>query len=139
MSMIVYFLFLFFFKQKTAYEMRISDWSSDVCSSDLPARVRGERRPPPRRAAATCRPGSSHGSADRRPAPWCEPTPRPLPRRRRPIPVLSWGHLLRFDPAEIESWLNAGRVSVEGSPVSALGPRPRVVEPQAHQGRSGHP
>src|SRR3546814_10328626 len=29
--------FLFFFKQKTAYEMRISDWSSDVCSSDLEA------------------------------------------------------------------------------------------------------
>src|SRR3546814_12687431 len=29
--------FLFFFKQKTAYEMRISDWSSDVCSSDLKA------------------------------------------------------------------------------------------------------
>src|SRR3546814_10593750 len=28
-------LYLFFFKQKTAYEMRISDWSSDVCSSDL--------------------------------------------------------------------------------------------------------
>src|SRR3546814_3709649 len=28
----------FFFKQKTAYEMRISDWSSDVCSSDLMAR-----------------------------------------------------------------------------------------------------
>src|SRR3546814_3831004 len=29
-------LCFFFFKQKTAYEMRISDWSSDVCSSDLP-------------------------------------------------------------------------------------------------------
>src|SRR3546814_19640247 len=28
-------LFFFFFKQKTAYELRISDWSSDVCSSDL--------------------------------------------------------------------------------------------------------
>src|SRR3546814_7015690 len=28
-------VFIFFFKQKTAYEMRISDWSSDVCSSDL--------------------------------------------------------------------------------------------------------
>src|SRR3546814_12026435 len=28
-------LFIFFVKQKTAYEMRISDWSSDVCSSDL--------------------------------------------------------------------------------------------------------
>src|SRR3546814_4811876 len=29
-------IIFFFFKQKTAYEMRISDWSSDVCSSDLP-------------------------------------------------------------------------------------------------------
>src|SRR3546814_1143939 len=28
-------MLFFFFKQKTAYEMRISDWSSDVCSSDL--------------------------------------------------------------------------------------------------------
>src|SRR3546814_2544735 len=33
-SMYVIFI-IFFFKQKTAYEMRISDWSSDVCSSDL--------------------------------------------------------------------------------------------------------
>src|SRR3546814_129692 len=31
----LYFVLFFFFKQKTAYEMRISDWSSDVCSSDL--------------------------------------------------------------------------------------------------------
>src|SRR3546814_10533532 len=30
-----FFCIFFFFKQKTAYEMRISDWSSDVCSSDL--------------------------------------------------------------------------------------------------------
>src|SRR3546814_5723019 len=34
--MLLCFIFFFFFKQKTAYEMRISDWSSDVCSSDLP-------------------------------------------------------------------------------------------------------
>src|SRR3546814_7531915 len=33
------FIVFFFFKQKTAYEMRISDWSSDVCSSDLLART----------------------------------------------------------------------------------------------------
>src|SRR3546814_3224471 len=33
------FLFLCFFKQKTAYEVRISDWSSDVCSSDLAAEI----------------------------------------------------------------------------------------------------
>src|SRR3546814_4336970 len=32
---------VFFFKQKTAYEMRISDWSSDVCSSDLSADLVG--------------------------------------------------------------------------------------------------
>src|SRR3546814_10046380 len=44
-------LLVFFFKQKTAYELRISDWSSDVCSSDLsrsrcaaPARDGGPRR-----------------------------------------------------------------------------------------------
>src|SRR3546814_5544787 len=36
--MIWLFVFVFFVKQKTAYEMRISDWSSDVCSSDLLAR-----------------------------------------------------------------------------------------------------
>src|SRR3546814_19410744 len=34
---------VFFFKQKTAYEMRISDWSSDVCSSDLKQRSRRGR------------------------------------------------------------------------------------------------
>src|SRR3546814_11053627 len=34
---------VFFFKQKTAYELRISDWSSDVCSSDLLAADLGER------------------------------------------------------------------------------------------------
>src|SRR3546814_10716874 len=35
MYLFLMILFFFFFKQKTAYEMRISDWSSDVCSSDL--------------------------------------------------------------------------------------------------------
>src|SRR3546814_2938698 len=41
----------FFFKQKTAYEMRISDWSSDVCSSDLAAIGTAPplQRPPPSR------------------------------------------------------------------------------------------
>src|SRR3546814_8255522 len=37
-------LCFFFFKQKTAYEMRISDWSSDVCSSDLEHRAQIARR-----------------------------------------------------------------------------------------------
>src|SRR3546814_5335757 len=46
---------VFFFKQKTAYEMRISDWSSDVCSSDLRevgiGGVHPERRPSDRALA----------------------------------------------------------------------------------------
>src|SRR3546814_13923593 len=45
---------VFFFKQKAAYEMRISDWSSDVCSSDLRAVPRaptGRGAPGPRRDA----------------------------------------------------------------------------------------
>src|SRR3546814_3996388 len=37
--------YFFFFKQKTAYEMRISDWSSDVCSSDLPRRIERVEHP----------------------------------------------------------------------------------------------
>src|SRR3546814_7632178 len=53
----VYMCF-FFFKQKTAYEMRISDWSSDVCSSDL-RRVQGvaastEGGPAPARGLSAC-------------------------------------------------------------------------------------
>src|SRR3546814_13602130 len=68
----------FFFKQKTAYEMRISDWSSDVCSSDLHVRChsrhpdrRGRHRPRDRRCDAR-RPRRPEGALrmgppDRRP------------------------------------------------------------------------
>src|SRR3546814_3197783 len=51
-DIIVFSFFVFFFKQKTAYEMRISDWSSDVCSSDLESVVGRELNIPrgPRRA-----------------------------------------------------------------------------------------
>src|SRR3546814_652087 len=62
-SLFVSFLF-FFFKQKTAYEMRISDWSSDVCSSDLSARVRWPSFP--------SRPSSSRSAS------------KPVFRKRRP-------------------------------------------------------
>src|SRR3546814_16796939 len=53
----------FFFKQKTAYEMRISDWSSDVCSSDLPAARRG----PPGSASAHRSPDPAADDRLRRP------------------------------------------------------------------------
>src|SRR3546814_12365773 len=48
--------FVFFFKQKTAYEMRISDWSSDVCSSDLPPHPGFHRRGPCRGRSGWTRP-----------------------------------------------------------------------------------
>src|SRR3546814_7565741 len=60
-SIVCFCVYFFFFKQKTAYEMRISDWSSDVCSSDL-------RVPPPR--------GRNFPAA--------QATPRPDRRRRGP-------------------------------------------------------
>src|SRR3546814_16896249 len=41
----LFYACIFFFKQKTAYEMRISDWSSDVCSSDLADRAAGTLKP----------------------------------------------------------------------------------------------
>src|SRR3546814_9707424 len=69
----------FFFKQKTAYEMRISDWSSDVCSSDLTrggdrARTGAQYPAPPRtarrrrsrsRAGEAIRPQRAHVQANR--------------------------------------------------------------------------
>src|SRR3546814_3601024 len=59
MSLVLLHYLFFFFKQKTAYEMRISDWSSDVCSSDL---------------ASTCLP--------RPPCPRCSGSEPPVPDRR---------------------------------------------------------
>src|SRR3546814_4340637 len=46
----------FFFKQKTAYERRISDWSSDVCSSDLDGGRAARHRSVPRRAHCSANP-----------------------------------------------------------------------------------
>src|SRR3546814_3657515 len=58
---------IFFFKQKTAYEMRISDWSSDVCSSDL--WIRQHYRPDMARLAqADCRGRSVRSGHARMPA-----------------------------------------------------------------------
>src|SRR3546814_4248253 len=48
---------IFFFKQKTAYELRISDWSSDVCSSDLLARTIAQEVGMPLKMAARIQAG----------------------------------------------------------------------------------
>src|SRR3546814_10867486 len=59
---------VFFFKQKTAYEMRISDWSSDVCSSDLfrglPIRIEQLSRMVTAKSATATKKGLADGTVD---------------------------------------------------------------------------
>src|SRR3546814_8587565 len=60
---VMYLLVIFFFKQKTAYEMRISDWSSDVCSSVLashPDRPGEEAAPQTRPSRPVLAPAPRH-------------------------------------------------------------------------------
>src|SRR3546814_5201883 len=54
-------MWFFFVKQKTAYEMRISDWSSDVCSSDLGTRRSAPRHSPPGPRPRACQVRSRDG------------------------------------------------------------------------------
>src|SRR3546814_6181642 len=88
----------FFFKQKTAYEMRISDWSSDVCSSDLGYASHHNQLNASRRATADLvgdhRSGSSSGLESAR-----------IPRQ--PVPAWRDGMYLR-DPGPHPANSDAG-------------------------------
>src|SRR3546814_11153462 len=75
---------IFFFKQKTAYEMRISDWSSDVCSSDLAISRNGPS------GRVTCRPRRPLSSS----------TSSRLPPPRSPISPSASGMPATTPPAE---------------------------------------
>src|SRR3546814_4984109 len=68
-----------FFKQKTAYEMRISDWSSDVCSSDL--EEAGQRQPPEQVVGIAA--AGPRAAADQEPGQRQQPVPVRLSRRER--------------------------------------------------------
>src|SRR3546814_1256244 len=70
MSMVEVLMAVFFFKQKTAYEMRISDWSSDVCSSDLRGGD-GDHRAAENRAGG--KGGAQNKGRRNRPAPFALP------------------------------------------------------------------
>src|SRR3546814_18721705 len=69
-------LFFFFFKQKTAYEMRISDWSSDVCSSDLAIGIDRARRAAAAGGDAGRRPDRHHRNGRSRDHRYRAPVPR---------------------------------------------------------------
>src|SRR3546814_8516681 len=80
-------IMFFFFKQKTAYEVRISDWSSDVCSSDLSAGAADRPRRPAHRHAPSRVPRRGHlrPAAARGRGPGAAHDPRPaLPHRALP-------------------------------------------------------
>src|SRR3546814_786666 len=116
---VVCFLFVFFFfKQKTAYEMRISDWSSDVCSSDLsgsghivpiqPRSTRAAAKGYPKRRLYRA---GEKGTASAQPPGTEFTNPRPQPQPHR------WGFLFAcgFEHSEIpisasifSIWLDAG-------------------------------
>src|SRR3546814_3952965 len=68
--------YFFFFKQKTAYEMRISDWSSDVCSADLGQRRRGAEPAPGLAGARRQAPARKPRSEERRVGKECVSTCR---------------------------------------------------------------
>src|SRR3546814_11640334 len=76
------FMCFFFFKQKAAYEMRISDWSSDVCSSDLSSVAAPTIAPPtaPMAAPVTGLPLTTSPETAPAPAPYRAPSPT-----RRPV------------------------------------------------------
>src|SRR3546814_4389197 len=87
----------FFFKQKTAYDMRISDWSSDVCSSDLDATATNNSKPLDTHfarltVAKTCRRAymrRSHGRYRSHADPRAGGSP---PRRARYHAARGWAH-----------------------------------------------
>src|SRR3546814_6179833 len=83
----MFFFLFFFFKQKTAYELRISDWSSDVCSSDL-----GVGPAFGGRACGRVRGGRSGGDAHRRAAVAARDRHRPARRADRRLACRAAGH-----------------------------------------------
>src|SRR3546814_5583564 len=93
-------LLVFFFKQKTAYEMRISDWSSDVCSSDLAS---GRRDATPR-SGHLFRPGAGEGPGNHRAA--GRGTPADVHPRDR-------GAARSFEGGDLPGGVRAGRARLD--------------------------
>src|SRR3546814_11523524 len=96
-------LILCFFKQKTAYELRISDWISDVCSSDLSTIVMGRRvlRPGPIPEVELKRyfPGQDQGSPTNR----SDAGPRPSPGKGVVSPVTLPSHSAPSNPLRLHA------------------------------------
>src|SRR5213080_4366882 len=139
--------FLFFFKQKTAYELPLCDWSSDVCSSDLSSRSaaarRGARAPPfrPGCRRTTAPPAWRSPPRATRPSGWKARTLRPCqgrpPRRGRST--------RRRSPTAAAGWRCPGAVAAPArrAGTSARGARPpdqpERGDDQEHEQRDHRP
>src|SRR3546814_20481060 len=102
---VFYLIFVFFFKQKTAYEMRISDWSSDVCSSDLaaPNTTASDSRPMISGSGILVRNRSKKKSSSIKP----NPGPHFFPTANQPVKqprLLGLPHLDNCPTATLASW-----------------------------------
>src|SRR3546814_10542254 len=105
-------LLFFFFKQKTAYEMRISDWSSDVCSSDLPEMME----------AALNYPDHSHPVDTRKAsliAGVAEKTLENLRHIGGGPRYIKLGRKVMYDPRDIEAWKEARKIASTSEQVAA--------------------
>src|SRR3546814_6896652 len=122
-------MFFFFFKQKTAYELRISDWSSDVCSSDVMLAPPITVTPPQEGGAAGSRLQVTYiDETLRPPSPAPAPPPRPEPARKRPAPTA---------PASRVHANPVGQADAATAPqvvdIPATSPEPPAVPEQAPQ------
>src|SRR3546814_191353 len=117
------FVFFFFFKQKTAYEMRISDWSSDVCSSDLANDVAADPRHETTRLALydprgimrlfeTFDPPIRERHAVDPPAQYVDPEERVLSRRPQGAFAEAVAPIARNHPHIGHQWLSRGKPCV---------------------------
>src|SRR3546814_615926 len=122
--------FFFFFKQKTAYEMRISDWSSDVCSSDLPLLSRASNSStsmpgaiPRQNAGASCANGTSNPA--RKPALYALSTSEVVPIPFIPMmrPNSTRKGPLSLQPTDIAILGNALSASTVRKPMALNGQR----------------
>src|SRR3546814_1399096 len=111
---ILFFCFFFFFKQKTAYEMRISDWSSDGCPSDLHLAMIALGKP-----LGCC----VHRCDELNPSPCL---PLHLTHRHAPFSQCGWFHLLACHDVMSKSLSYPSR---QGFQRQSLGLMPRWTEP----------
>src|SRR3546814_4112353 len=106
----LYCCYFVFFKQKTAYEMRISDWSSDVCSSDLAAKAR------------PCPAGSAAAPRYRAARPPPHGRERPFPARRHRPPSAADDRRAPLPAGRERGCPSCNRSPAHGRPSPAAGP-----------------